>query len=402
MKMKTKENKGITLISLVITIIILLILVGITVSFVIGEEDGIINRTITSKDVHNRAGIQEKINIALYDLQIDNSSINAENVEKDLIASNLYKDEEIEVLDEKTISINGEKFDITDLNKKTAIPTLLENINKAKNDIEKSGGEANTKTIKAYLIEHDMYESSEIETEEKNDLTDTIKVGNQEVDVPTNRYVVYFEKPDSWDKNSVYAYVWYNDNGTDKNGGIEWPGTLMAPETVNSNIYRIQLPDSPEGFNWQKIIFNAGSGNNKPQTDDLILGQKGQEFKISQNNKRIYAKRIDNFGPLKIYAWKTVGSQTTQNATWPGVDMSSFTTLKDGKTIYYYDMTDENGNVLWDKFIINDGNLQTVDINYNGGNKLYCTINEWINEKEKNKLKESYTEAYFGEWVDKE
>lgn len=46
-----KEQKGITLVALVITIIVLLILAGVTISLTLGEN-GLLNRAEQSKNAH--------------------------------------------------------------------------------------------------------------------------------------------------------------------------------------------------------------------------------------------------------------------------------------------------------------------------------------------------------------
>ena len=57
---KAKEEKGITLIALVITIIVLLILAGITLSMVLGPN-GIINRAKQAKEETERAALNEQL-----------------------------------------------------------------------------------------------------------------------------------------------------------------------------------------------------------------------------------------------------------------------------------------------------------------------------------------------------
>ena len=57
---KINEGKGITLIALVITIIVLLILAGVALSLVVGE-DGITNRAITAAKKQDIAGAKEKL-----------------------------------------------------------------------------------------------------------------------------------------------------------------------------------------------------------------------------------------------------------------------------------------------------------------------------------------------------
>lgn len=63
-----KENRGITLIALVITIIVLLILAAITIASLTGEN-GILNKSKQSVDVHKRSEYKERIQIVGMGLQ---------------------------------------------------------------------------------------------------------------------------------------------------------------------------------------------------------------------------------------------------------------------------------------------------------------------------------------------
>lgn len=62
-----KRNKGITLIALVVTIIVLLILAGVTLSFVVGEN-GILKRATTAVEVNEKASAEEEANLVVADL----------------------------------------------------------------------------------------------------------------------------------------------------------------------------------------------------------------------------------------------------------------------------------------------------------------------------------------------
>lgn len=63
------KNNGITLIALVITIIVLIILAGITVMAIVGDE-GILDRTIYAREEHIKEGIRESLNLELYNILI--------------------------------------------------------------------------------------------------------------------------------------------------------------------------------------------------------------------------------------------------------------------------------------------------------------------------------------------
>ena len=74
MKNKLKEqlkiNKGITLIALVITIIVLLILAGVTLSMVMGDS-GIFGKANNAKDKTEVAQYEEELRICVLELQAD-------------------------------------------------------------------------------------------------------------------------------------------------------------------------------------------------------------------------------------------------------------------------------------------------------------------------------------------
>ena len=60
--MKTKETMGITIISLVITIIILLILSGVTISIIVGEN-GILTKARLAKQMSEVSSEKEAIQL---------------------------------------------------------------------------------------------------------------------------------------------------------------------------------------------------------------------------------------------------------------------------------------------------------------------------------------------------
>ena len=65
-----KKEKGITLVALVITIIVLLILAGVTIAMVVGDN-GILTRSRQSKFESIESEIEEKVEMAMSDLEAD-------------------------------------------------------------------------------------------------------------------------------------------------------------------------------------------------------------------------------------------------------------------------------------------------------------------------------------------
>ena len=84
---KLRDVKGITLVALVITIIILLILAGITIA-TLGGENGLFAKTKQAKKKHIQAEMQEQLTLALNELQIDKKgSASLDDVTQDWINS---------------------------------------------------------------------------------------------------------------------------------------------------------------------------------------------------------------------------------------------------------------------------------------------------------------------------
>lgn len=71
MKLKLKQEKGITLIALVITIIILLILAGVSIAMLTGDN-GILNQAQTAKEKTERAGVIERVQTEIVSKQVEN------------------------------------------------------------------------------------------------------------------------------------------------------------------------------------------------------------------------------------------------------------------------------------------------------------------------------------------
>lgn len=65
-----KNEKGITLIALVVTIIVLLILAGVSISMIMGEN-GIVNRAQDSKEKTKEAELEEEVELLIAENDIE-------------------------------------------------------------------------------------------------------------------------------------------------------------------------------------------------------------------------------------------------------------------------------------------------------------------------------------------
>jgi len=75
---RTKEIKGITLVTLAVTIVILLILAGVSTSLIIGN-DSLFDMAKSTQKVQTIAGIKEALELEKVDIQVESKTVNLEN-----------------------------------------------------------------------------------------------------------------------------------------------------------------------------------------------------------------------------------------------------------------------------------------------------------------------------------
>ena len=82
--MKIKQAKGITLIALVITIIVLLILAGVTINM-LTRDNGILKQATNAKETNTKAEFEEQVKLAVMASRVNSTaSINTSNLETEL------------------------------------------------------------------------------------------------------------------------------------------------------------------------------------------------------------------------------------------------------------------------------------------------------------------------------
>ena len=89
-KMVKQKNKGITLIALVITIIVLLILAGVTIAAVSGEN-GLLNKAEQAMEEHKKAAAEEQIKLKLNEWKIEKEQ-NPDSVLEDFLKNRFGED----------------------------------------------------------------------------------------------------------------------------------------------------------------------------------------------------------------------------------------------------------------------------------------------------------------------
>lgn len=111
-----KKQKGITLIALVVTIIILVILAGITINLLLGDQ-GIIQNGIKARFLTNFSQVKEAVELYKGDLKIESYTSNVENINQLPVTTKLTTEEknQINTLKETVESITRKTIDTVNL-----------------------------------------------------------------------------------------------------------------------------------------------------------------------------------------------------------------------------------------------------------------------------------------------
>lgn len=151
--MKIKKENGITLISLIITIIIMLILAGVVLSITLGEN-GILKTAKYSVQKNSEETAREKLELALADLT-SHKYTNEDYDENDYI-DNYLKNEDMTVVD-NVVTVDNWNFEID-----RSVPCIKSNLGESEIKL--------TKEVKSYLGKNsnDKYEVSVLVKIESN------------------------------------------------------------------------------------------------------------------------------------------------------------------------------------------------------------------------------------------
>ena len=147
------NRKGITLIALVITIIVLLILAGVTIATLTGEN-GILTKAGKAKEKNVQAEIDEKIKLAVMSVKVNSDTL-------DEVAREQLKEELMQLApNAKTNDIDSDlEIEIDDY--KCLINGNLQIIEKVEGNVDLWEYDKNNRTIKKYLGQ-DVHEIEEI------------------------------------------------------------------------------------------------------------------------------------------------------------------------------------------------------------------------------------------------
>ena len=112
MKVNLKQKKGITLIALVVTIVVLLILAGISIRTVF-SDDGVISKSRDAKTNTEYATLEDRVDLAIADAKSKNINPTIDNIITELINEGVIIDATQVNTETGEITTNDPSYKIT-------------------------------------------------------------------------------------------------------------------------------------------------------------------------------------------------------------------------------------------------------------------------------------------------
>ena len=283
-KSNEKENtKGITLIALIITIIILLILAGVAIRFTIGE-DGIFDKSKKSAETYNEEAAKERLEIALADCSTEKYS--NENYSEEYL---------INALEEQGFIVTGDNVNVDGWNFE---------INKETLKIENSLGNIPIPEDAVVKIGSNFYNTLQSAIDAvPEDNTDVIKNISENVTIIANKNVIINLNNKTLNNSEQQPIFTLNSNSnlTINNGNVtgnyttEKPAILVNTNSLlNLNNANIKRDCDSVDTSWEAIELrgnlNMNGGKIENVESNAICCYNNNSSEVHIKNAEIYSE----------------------------------------------------------------------------------------------------------------
>ncbi len=317
-----KRKNGVTLIALVITIIVLLILAGVAIATLTGDN-GILTKAQSAKTQNNKANEKEQIDLAVVASKINNDA----NIDKKTLRKELEKIGEIiesgiPTSDEYSFPLilvgkTGTEYEIyEDANvsekidhSEVVVPTITATENLANNYNIKEVREGNIPIPQGYnYIKGDKIGGAVITDAESGEE----KVGNEFVWVPVD------EINDMAQCNQADGTTLCNIKADSNDGHL-----YCSTHSNNTNIVgKLYATLSGNSFGTSNTTYNAESGLREPSNlSDLTYGDDANSSKIEGWTSTLYQeeynkmiKSVAQYGGFYVGRYEMSLNSVTKNA----------------------------------------------------------------------------------------
>ena len=271
MKENKRKNKGITIISLIITIVIMLILAGVTIN--VSVDGGLFGQAQSAKNSAEKAQDIEKINKAIiYAKEKDRSGkITVENLQKELSEANVFEETGTII-----VNLNGTYYEVGENGKIEELGGAIEKELK----IICKDSDGNKLAEKTHTIIKSKYSVVPPEVEGYEASVEIIEGEISESTIITQLYyIIYDEEEINFTEINTNGEITYYANGIKSGENKNIKSVLRIPETyklkpvttvggfANWN-YKIQKVNIPDTVKELKASAFQGCG----EISELIVG----------------------------------------------------------------------------------------------------------------------------------
>ena len=366
---ETKKNKGITLIALVITIIVLLILAGVSIATLTGDN-GILKQANQAKENNNSASVKEKVQVEAAG-SFDNTGIFSKTTFKDNLKRNL-KLTDSDIIENTagtiTVKIGGYEVNVNELTGEVSDPS--------KNNEDSSTGDATatnpvtTGEIEDRAIELTWTElkqaanaiATDITNIENNTTAVTVTVGSKTETLRVGNYkIVKYDGIDkkvriigfnsdtktngnkagiTFDFVTILGTAQMNTTSTNVGG---WGASKMKTDTMPTMLAKLKLEDGTTGLETivetVKKDYNLGNAeainSSTPSEDKLWLLSDSEIFKKNSDSEEYAVASTKEGEQYKYYTLVT--NRITYNSINPKLEKYNSYTVD----------TNANGTTVW-------------------------------------------------------
>ena len=363
----SKEERGITLIALVVTIVVLLILAGITISLVFGSN-GVIQKAQDSKEQTEIGEMREKLEMAKVPVYADgNGSYKVQDYWDRIESEGLIADKTVDIIDNgdgtyEVTTTPGYVFEITvEPNKEIAENIIIgecigkgENLSIGIRVVKKTTNSIEIEVVRAEGASNFKYsikkQGEEYGAAEEKSETRHVFSGLTQGGI----YTIKVEATKDGEQQIVEKTVQVGEIPLAIDGDVIWTGNGQAEVKIYTNETGYQIE-------WQKNGIGEGSWTREAS------GVKEKTITGLVNGDIIYARLYDGISSGK-YANIEVMDKIEPNAT---IKLSG-TTVEVGETLTAeITQTDEGSGVDINKtkwvFNTEAGNIGTEASKYTGG-----------------------------------
>lgn len=241
---RLRKEKGITLIALVVTIIILIILAGVVLNFVLGNN-GILNRAEESKTKYIEVATREKLEMVLMGLSADKQT-DIEYNEIEYINNRLVR-QGMQVED-NIVTVDGWKFEID-----RSIPKIIASLGKDENNEESTAKKNAMVFDQDGYIQTNLKQSDFIQTNGKFTIGARVKINKVGQQIINSMGIL--------GSDNTEGYVW---KFVEKTEQLQI-GKLGSGITIDYTPYYDK---------WTDIIVTYKNGNNKLYINGQLIKEE--------------------------------------------------------------------------------------------------------------------------------